>query len=96
MVSVDNLLQEPFTFDIAPDSTVETAIPVFFPENLEQGEVPGTLVFVFQGDTTFSPAYFETTVMIRGFWGNNFFWVIPVIVVVIAGLVILIIFLLRR
>ena len=94
-VSVDNLLKESFTFQAAPESTVTTIIPVFFPENLEAGEITGTLVFVFQGDTTFSPAYFETSIKVKGFWGNNFFWLIPVIVVVLAGLAVLIIFLLR-
>ncbi len=77
------ILHEPKQFFIEPDETIDVKFAVRFDPIPEPGTYSGNVIFVFAGDTAFSPAVSVVEYRVKGFIGNNI-WIIPVGVVVLA------------
>jgi hypothetical protein len=80
------IMAEPTEFSIDPDESLDIKLPVQFSALPDPGTYSGNLVFVFTGDTAFTPAVATIEYRVKGFIGNNI-WIIPVGVVVLALLV---------
>jgi len=90
-----SLLDKPFTFAIPAEDTMSVNIPVYFQSIPEPGDYAGNVVFVFTGDTAFSPAVAAVEYRVKGFFGNNI-WVFPVGAVALALLALLVLFLIKK
>lgn len=75
--TVDNGLGDQFSFAILPDEEKKVKIPLMLPLDLEPGSYSGRIVFVFAGDTPFTPAAFDVPVRIKSFIQRNI-WIFPV------------------
>ena len=79
---------------VAPNSAKDFSIPVQIPE-LAPGEHTAKVTFTFTGNTTFSPAVFNTKLKVNGFVQNNLPYVIGGGVLIVL-LVLLAVFLIGR
>ncbi|MBT3274004.1 MAG: hypothetical protein HN368_12680, partial [Spirochaetales bacterium] len=81
--STQEILTGSFKIDINPDESVKVTLPVDFESIPDSGGYTGTMVFSFDGDTSFSPAASDVSYKVKGFVGNNI-WIIPAGLVVLA------------
>lgn len=79
------ILAEPVSFSIEPDETKDVKIDVQFTSIPDSGRHTGNVIFVFEGDTAFSPAVSTVEYRVKGFLGNNI-WIFPVGVLALAAL----------
>ena len=93
--SEQSVLLQPVEVKIDPDATADLSLPVGLDTLPAPGRYSGKVTFSFSGDTVFTPAVGEVEYRIRGFFGNNVWWIVPVIVLG-AALLALLVFFLRR
>jgi len=93
-----NILSDPASFTIAPDSTTDLAMPVQIPPPLEPGDHTANLRFLFSSEDRFLPGLTEVDYHVKSFFENFWLWMLIALVVLIllVLLVILLVFRLKK
>lgn len=83
---INEILDSSYAFSILPEEEKKIDIPVVLDISPDPGSYQGRVVFIFAGDTPFSPASADVSVRVKSFLQRNV-WIFPVAAVVIGLLV---------
>ncbi len=90
-----NILSDPASFAITPDSKTDLAMTVQIPPPLESGDHTGSLRFVFSSEDRFLPVITEVDYHVKTFFENFWLWMLIALVVLIVLVLLVILFISR-
>jgi Mg-chelatase subunit ChlD len=90
-----NILEDPVSFTIAPESTTDLEMPVRLPASVESGDHSGSMRFLFSGEQRFLPVVVQVDYHVKTFFENFWLWMLIGLAVLIL-LVLLTVLLVSR
>ncbi|HEC62025.1 MAG TPA: VWA domain-containing protein [bacterium] len=85
-----NILADPHSFAVAPDSLFETRIPLKFPDKLVRGHYQGSIELKLSSKEQLIPAVFEAELRVNSMFINYWPWLL-IGLILLAGLILVLI-----